>query len=118
MTGSARAELEGQNVRAAGADARPSVLARVLIRAIHGWQHFSTTRSPRCRFEPSCSKYTEDAIRDHGAVRGAWLGVRRIARCRPGGGFGFDPAPPRLDSRTQDGRGVSGKPRRGTPWAA
>ena len=47
-----------------------------------------------CRFEPSCSDYMTHAVTAHGAVRGVWLGLRRIARCHPFGGFGPDPCPP------------------------
>ena len=46
-----------------------------------------------CRFEPSCSRYAETAIRHHGTLRGSWLTIRRLARCRPGGGLGYDPVP-------------------------
>jgi putative membrane protein insertion efficiency factor len=46
-----------------------------------------------CRFTPSCSEYTKQAIEKYGAMRGGWMGIRRISRCRPGGGFGFDPVP-------------------------
>lgn len=45
-----------------------------------------------CRFHPSCSQYAIDAIRKHGPWRGAWRAVRRIARCHPLGGRGYDPA--------------------------
>jgi putative membrane protein insertion efficiency factor len=48
-----------------------------------------------CRFTPTCSEYTARALIDHGPLKGAWLGVRRICRCRPGGGSGHDPVPPR-----------------------
>jgi uncharacterized protein len=48
-----------------------------------------------CRFEPSCSEYARLAVVEHGAVRGAWLAVRRLARCRPLGAYGLDPVPPR-----------------------
>jgi uncharacterized protein len=48
-----------------------------------------------CRFHPSCSTYAADALREHGLTRGLWLTVRRLARCQPLGGSGFDPVPPR-----------------------
>jgi putative membrane protein insertion efficiency factor len=48
-----------------------------------------------CRFAPSCSEYALDALARHGAIRGGWLAVRRIARCHPWGGHGYDPVPPR-----------------------
>jgi hypothetical protein len=46
---------------------------------------------PACRFEPSCSVYTRDAIDEYGIVRGGVLALWRIARCNPMGGHGFDP---------------------------
>ena len=46
-----------------------------------------------CRFIPTCSEYTRLAIEKYGVCRGAWLGFKRISRCRPGGGFGYDPVP-------------------------
>jgi putative membrane protein insertion efficiency factor len=48
----------------------------------------------QCRFAPSCSHYTKQAIRTHGVARGMWLGVQRILRCQPFGGSGYDPVPP------------------------
>jgi putative membrane protein insertion efficiency factor len=54
---------------------------------------------PACRFQPTCSEYAYEAVRRHGIVRGGWMAIGRLARCRPGGGWGYDPAPP-ADSRS------------------
>jgi uncharacterized protein len=45
-----------------------------------------------CRFQPSCSQYMIDAVKKHGPIKGAWRGIKRIARCHPFGGSGHDPA--------------------------
>jgi putative membrane protein insertion efficiency factor len=49
---------------------------------------------PSCRFEPSCSHYAQDAIAAHGPLRGIGLAAKRLLRCHPWGGAGFDPVPP------------------------
>ena len=46
-----------------------------------------------CRFEPSCSQYAMEAVKTHGAIRGSWFTVKRLARCHPWGGCGHDPVP-------------------------
>ena len=48
-----------------------------------------------CRFTPTCSEYMAQALIVHGPLKGTWLGVRRICRCRPGGRSGSDPVPPK-----------------------
>ncbi|MBJ89034.1 MAG: membrane protein insertion efficiency factor YidD [Woeseia sp.] len=47
----------------------------------------------KCRFEPTCSAYAEEAFKNHGAVKGSWLTCIRISRCHPFGGSGYDPVP-------------------------
>lgn len=56
-------------------------------------QVLSPWLGPACRFEPSCSHYASEAIARHGSVRGLTLAARRLARCHPLGGHGFDPVP-------------------------
>jgi putative membrane protein insertion efficiency factor len=75
---------------------RGSLLARLLIVPIRGYQLFiSPALPPTCRFYPSCSAYAVEALRVHGAVKGVWLAVRRIGRCHPWHWSGYDPVPPR-----------------------
>lgn len=53
----------------------------------------SSVTGRQCRFLPTCSEYAMEAIDKHGALKGSWLAVRRILRCHPWGGHGFDPVP-------------------------
>ena len=46
-----------------------------------------------CRYTPSCSEYSVEAINKYGAIKGSWLGLKRILRCHPWGGHGYDPVP-------------------------
>jgi len=48
---------------------------------------------PKCRFTPSCSQYTLEALKKYGVFKGTWLGIKRISRCHPWGGHGYDPVP-------------------------
>lgn len=54
---------------------------------------FSPWVGHNCRYQPTCSQYALDALEQHGAVRGGWLTLRRIARCHPWGASGYDPVP-------------------------
>lgn len=60
---------------------------RVALAAVHGYQRAGSPvlarLGARCRFQPTCSVYTEAALRKHGLLRGGWLGLKRVARCGP-----------------------------------
>ena|ERR687898_82523 len=77
-----------------------SRVQRLMVGAIAAYQRAYEGRPSPCRFFPSCSEYSREAIETHGSGRGLWLTVRRMARCRPFGPSGFDPVPP---PRTQQG---------------
>ena len=47
----------------------------------------------KCRFTPTCSQYTAQAIEKYGPIKGFFLGIKRLSKCRPGGGHGYDPVP-------------------------
>ena len=72
---------------------KPTFLARVLMLPVRAWRLVSVHLPPRCRFHPSCSQYALDALTLHGGRRGAWLAMRRVARCHPWHPGGFDPVP-------------------------
>lgn len=66
----------------------------ILIGAISFYQGaISPHTPPSCRFVPTCSQYGIEAIRKHGALKGVWLTLKRISRCHPWGGSGYDPVP-------------------------
>jgi putative membrane protein insertion efficiency factor len=71
------------------------VLGSVLIGLIRFYRTaVSPLTPPTCRYTPTCSAYALEAIERHGATRGGWLALRRILRCHPWGGHGYDPVPP------------------------
>ena len=69
------------------------VVARLIDRLIRGSQYLFAGRVSPCRYVPSCSTYAREALAGHGAVRGSWYALRRIGRCNPWGGHGYDPVP-------------------------
>ncbi len=70
------------------------MITRLLILVARAWQIGpSAVMPPTCRYQPSCSAYAIEALRRYGAARGSWLAAKRIARCHPWGGHGYDPVP-------------------------
>jgi uncharacterized protein len=70
-----------------------SPVARLLHGGVRLYQRVTAGRPSPCRFVPTCSNYALDAYEHHGAVRGSALTVRRLSRCHPWGGHGWDPVP-------------------------
>lgn len=69
--------------------------ARALTVLVHAYRYgVRPLIGPNCRFHPHCSDYALDALRAHGAGRGAWLAGRRVLRCHPWNPGGYDPVPP------------------------
>ena len=76
----------------------PSAVSRILAKPLIGAVRlYRLAVSPwlggNCRYQPTCSTYAIEALQTHGALRGSWLAARRIARCNPWGGSGYDPVP-------------------------
>ena len=70
------------------------MLARGILALIRFYRAgISPLLPPACRYTPSCSAYAEEAVRRYGALKGSWLATRRLLRCHPFGGSGFDPVP-------------------------
>ncbi len=72
-----------------------SPFARPLHAVVRAYQRLAAGRPSPCRFDPSCSTYALEALEHHGASRGTWLTLRRLVRCHPWGGSGWDPVPDR-----------------------
>jgi putative membrane protein insertion efficiency factor len=70
------------------------MIAKLLIVVARLWQLGpSQILPPSCRYQPSCSAYAIEALSRYGALRGSWLALRRLLRCHPWGGSGYDPVP-------------------------
>lgn len=70
-------------------------VTRLLRSLVRGYQIARAGRPSPCRYDPSCSNYALEALEKHGALRGTWLTIRRLSRCHPWGGHGWDPVPER-----------------------
>jgi putative membrane protein insertion efficiency factor len=76
--------------------------ARILIALLQGYRWLvSPWLGSSCRFHPSCSHYASEALATHGAWRGSWLALARVARCHPWHPGGFDPVPPLKTDRSK-----------------
>lgn len=70
------------------------MMGKLLIAISRLWQIGpSRVLPPSCRYLPSCSEYMIEAVQKHGAIKGGWLGTKRLLRCHPWGGSGYDPVP-------------------------
>ena len=66
----------------------------ILIAFIKAYQKtLSPLIGSNCRFNPSCSHYSIQALQTHGAIKGTWLTIKRLCRCHPWGGYGYNPVP-------------------------
>ncbi len=69
-------------------------MKHALILVVRAWQWGPSRVLPAsCRFAPSCSAYAIEALERHGALKGGWIAAKRIMRCHPWGGHGYDPVP-------------------------
>ena len=74
------------------------LLKQLLILPIRAYQLvLSPLLGPRCRYQPTCSQYMVEAVQEWGALRGFWMGLKRIGRCHPWAGHGHDPVPRKSD---------------------
>lgn len=69
-------------------------MVKILVKLIAAYQYcISPLLGNRCRFYPSCSSYTQEAIIKHGVIKGSWLGLKRLSHCHPFHEGGIDPVP-------------------------
>lgn len=68
-------------------------MKKILITLITWYQKIPGSWHSYCRFTPTCSEYAKIAINEYGVRKGGWMAIKRILRCRPHGGYGYDPVP-------------------------
>lgn len=72
-----------------------NIIKKILILLVKFYQKFLSPLCPGvCRYQPTCSQYMIEAIEKHGIFKGVWLGCKRLMRCHPWSGSGYDPVPP------------------------
>lgn len=78
------------------------MIMKLLVWTVRGYQRMiSRYTPPSCRYHPTCSQYTIEALKTHGVVKGFLLGSYRILRCNPWGGYGEDPVPPKKELKNK-----------------
>ncbi len=86
------AQLDGLDEAESKADNGFSPLGWVFASVVYFYRYvISPFTNASCRYQPTCSQYALDALRLHGGFRGSWMALKRIGRCHPWGGSGFDP---------------------------
>lgn len=75
-------------------------LSLPLIGLVRFYQNFISPFTPAsCRYTPTCSQYSLEALQKHGPLKGGWLSIKRIVSCNPWGGSGYDPVPDKLHKK-------------------
>ena len=76
-------------------------LSYILTALVQFYKRYISPLTPAsCRYQPTCSSYMLEAIEVHGALKGFWLGLKRILKCHPWGGCGYDPVPRKSTDKT------------------
>ncbi len=79
-------------------------MKNIMIKMIELYQATPLHTHSYCRFRPTCSEYTKEAIREYGSLKGGWMGFKRLLRCRPFGKYGYDPVPEKEGINVEKGK--------------